>query len=549
MSDLIEQLMVKDYILFDYAMVDFEKDMSVITGETGAGKSLLIDAIGYVCGDRITSNIVRKGKEKAILQMVLSRPNEAVCDYLEENGFEVEDELIVQRTITSAGKSSIRINQQITTLNFVRQLMHRLIDIHSQMDTIQLMNPVVQMDVLDQYAHVDALKETVKSAYTAYSLAKRELNTAKQETFSDAELDFLTSQMNEIEAAEIQENEYEQLQERIKIASRAQQNLDDFDACTYAFKHDNGILDQLYSSYKIMKKNDLLKDEGEVLHTMYYQLMDLAERLNDQKESYQNEVNDLDAMQDREYFIKKMFRKYGGSFASMMEYKQSCMDKIERIIHRQDVFEKLEKEEKRAYHAYVKQANALTVARKAVLSELETAIESHCKDLMLENAKFKIQIDEVQPTSSGMDAVEFLVSMNPGQPLTPLKQSASGGELSRLMLALKTVFQTQEGIDTILFDEIDTGVSGKVALAMGSKMHALAQNHQVLCITHLASVAVWAQHHYCVSKSTDGLSTLTSIRQLEGEDVLKELAIMSNGTATHSAIESMRELQNEVHNG
>lgn len=541
--------MVKDYILFDYALLDFQTGMSVITGETGAGKSLLIDAIGYVCGDRIHSNIVRKGKDKAILQMVLSRPNDSVCAFLEENGFDVEDELIVSRTVSEAGKSSIRINQQITTLNFVRMLMHKLIDIHSQMDTIQLMDPKVQLEVLDQYAHVDSIYTIMKGNYSLYAKAKKALSTAKQETFSDAELDFLTNQLNEIEGAQIEEGELESLQERIKSASKAQQNLDAFDACIYSLKHDNGILDQLYSSYKVMKKNDLLKEESDLLHSMYYQLMDLSDRLSDQKESYQSDVNDLDTMQEREYFIKKMFRKYGGSYQSMMDYKQTCMDKIDRIIHRQDVFEKLEKEEKQAYQKYLKTAKQLTEARESVFAELEAAIEMHCKDLMLENAKFKIARKECLPTSSGMDEIEFLVSMNPGQPLTPLKESASGGELSRLMLALKTVFQTQEGIDTILFDEIDTGVSGKVALAMGQKMHALSENHQVLCITHLASVAVWAEHHYSVSKSTDGVSTLTSIHELHDDEILEELAIMAHGTPTPAAVASMRELQNEVMNG
>ena len=549
MRHLIEQLMVKDYILFDYVLVDFQNGMSVITGETGAGKSLLIDAIGYVCGDRIHSNIVRKGKEKAILQMVLSRPSDTVCAFLEENGFDVEDQLIVSRTVSEAGKSSIRINQQITTLNFVRSLMHRLIDIHSQMDTIQLMDSKVQMEVLDQYAHVESIKADVKNAYSLYSKTKRELSLAKEETFSDAELDFLTNQMNEIEEAHIEKDEYENLLERIKLASKAQQNLDDFDACVYALKHDNGILDQLYSSYKVMKKNDLLKEEGEILHSMYYQLMDLSERLSDQKDGYQNDVNDLDAMQEREYVIKKMFRKYGGNYEAMMAYKQSCMDKIDRIIHRQDVFEKLEKAEKKAYQDYAALACRLSKARRDVFAELEAEIEMHCKDLMLEHAKFKIDMKECAPTSNGMDEIDFLVSMNPGQPMTSLKQSASGGELSRLMLALKTVFQTQEGIDTILFDEIDTGVSGKVALAMGQKMHSLAKNHQVLCITHLASVAVWAEYHYCVSKSTDGLTTLTSIHALQGEEVLQELAIMAHGTPSVSAVASMKELQNEVLNG
>lgn len=546
---MIEQLMVKDYILFDHAFIDFKKDMSVITGETGAGKSLLIDALSYLSGNRITSNIVRHGKEKAILQMVLSRPGDDVLALLEDNGFDIEEELIIQRTVTSQGKSTVRINQQVSTLGFVRQLMSRLIDVHSQMDTIQLADPAIQLDLLDQYAKNSGLKEKTAAAYKTYSSARRELARAQKETFSNDELEHLTDSLNEITAADVKEDELAQLQEKIRQLSHAQQSLDEMQECISLFTKDNGILDNMYEAYKSIRKNEILEEESESVNSAYYSMQDVIETIKEKRETLLNSHEDLDAMQEREYEIKKLYRKYGGSWPAMMDKAKEMEEKIDRIIHRQDVFEKLEKQLLVSEKAYFDAAHELSRSRKKVFEPLAAEIERHCQDLMLENAKFKVQDTEKKPAADGIDEIEFMVSMNPGQPFSSLKKSASGGELSRLMLALKTVFQTQEGIDTIVFDEIDTGVSGKVALAMGSKMYSLSKTHQVLCITHLSSVAVWADSHYYVSKSQDENETTTSIRRLDEEESLKELAVMASGSAKESAIESMRELRKEVRHG
>ncbi len=546
---MIEQLMVKDYILFDHAFIDFKKDMSVITGETGAGKSLLIDALSYLSGNRITSNIVRHGKEKAILQMVLSRPGDDVLALLEDNGFDIEEELIIQRTVTSQGKSTVRINQQVSTLSFVRQLMSRLIDVHSQMDTIQLADPAIQLDLLDQYAKNSGLKEKTAAAYKTYSSARRELARAQKETFSDDELEHLTDSLNEITAADVKEDELAQLQEKIRQLSHAQQSLDEMQECISLFTKDNGILDNMYEAYKSIRKNEILEEESESVNSAYYSMQDVIETIKEKRETLLNSHEDLDTLQEREYEIKKLYRKYGGSWPAMMDKAKEMEEKIDRIIHRQDVFEKLEKQLLVSEKAYFDAAHELSRSRKKVFESLAAEIERHCQDLMLENAKFKVQDTEKKPAADGIDEIEFMVSMNPGQPFSSLKKSASGGELSRLMLALKTVFQTQEGIDTIVFDEIDTGVSGKVALAMGSKMYSLSKTHQVLCITHLSSVAVWADSHYYVSKSQDENETTTSIRRLDEEESLKELAVMASGSAKESAIESMRELRKEVRHG
>lgn len=543
---MIEQLSVKDYVLFESCIIDFTNGMSVITGETGAGKSLLIDAIGYLSGDRIKSNVIRNGKDKAILSMVLTS-NEKVNSILEENGFEVDDQVIISRTILNNNKSTVRINQQITTLSFVRKIVNLLVDVHSQMDTYRLTDTKLQMELLDSYANVEDLKLSVKESFSKYSNILNELETLKNEEFSDSELDFLTAQLDEIENANIQEDEFESLNEQIHEASNWFKNKEDLSMCLYEMDKENGALDSLYTLYKQASKSSILNAYDETFKNLYYSLQSVDEELKHIRDTHSNDALDLDSLQNRQYLIKKLYRKYGGSYMSLMESKKNIMDKIDRIIHRQDVFDKLEKEKAESFAAYMKFAKELSLKRKAVFSLLESKVMEHCKDLMLENARFKISCTEKKPSSNGIDEIEFLVSMNPGQDFSSLSVSASGGELSRLMLALKVVFQASNGIETIIFDEIDTGVSGKVALAMGAKMKALSNKYQVLCITHLASVAVMANTHYLVSKKSTFNETITRVQKLDHEQTIQELAIMTSGEASVKAKESMQDLWVKIH--
>lgn len=543
---MIEQLSVKDYVLFKSCIIDFTDGMSVITGETGAGKSLLIDAIGYLSGNRIKSNVIRNGKDKAVLSMVLTA-NDRVNAILEENGFEVDDQVIISRTILNNNKSTVRINQQITTLSFVRKIVNLLVDIHSQMDTYRLMDTSVQMELLDSYAKTMDLKASVKEAYVKYSNVLHELETLKNEEFSDAELEFLTTQLDEIENANIQEDELDALNDQIHEATSWYKNSEDLSSCLYEIDKENGALDSLYTLYKQASKSPILNDYEESFKNLYYSLQSVDEELKHMRDTHSNDSLDLDSLQSRQYLIKKLYRKYGGSYTSLMESKKSITDKIDRIIHRQDVFDKLEKEKEESFTAYMKLANALSLKRKEVFSQLESKVMEHCKDLMLENARFMISCMEKKPSSNGIDDIEFLVSMNPGQDFSSLSASASGGELSRLMLTLKVVFQATNGIETIIFDEIDTGVSGKVALAMGAKMKALSKNYQVLCITHLASVAVYANTHYLVNKKASASETITSVQELDQDKTIQELAIMTSGEASQKAKESMQDLWVKIH--
>lgn len=546
---MIEQLMVKDYILFDYALVDFTHGMHVITGETGAGKSLLIDAIGYLSGKRINGNIVHKGKDKAILQMVCSTSSPKISQMLEENGFEVEDSILITRTVQANQKSTIRINQQITTLSFVRELVSYMIDMHSQMDTYQLMQPSVQLDLLDALAQTKDLREEVAQQYTTLKAIEKEYHTCKNESLSDDELDYLTAQLNRIDELNIQEGELESLQEKVKICAEMEKNTELFSQSIYQLNKENGLMDTCYDLSKELSKTNSTSEIANQLMDIYYRFDEIKENLQEQLNQFDQSSESIDEMESRIYTIKAMYKRYGGSFFSLMEAKANLEKKIERFLSREHILAEMETNLSKARKAYDQLAEELSQKRKAIFSSVEQQVNQHCHDLMLEHADFHISSQEKEASKDGKDAIEFLISMNPGQPLVPLKDSASGGELSRLMLALKVVFQAQQGVDTIIFDEIDTGVSGKVAFAMGHKMHTLAQHYQVLCITHLASVACFGDRHYCVQKTSEDGSTQTSIHLLNEKETLEELAVMSSGQVNQASLQAAQELKDRAIHG
>lgn len=546
---MIEQLMVKDYILFDYALVDFTHGMHVITGETGAGKSLLIDAIGYLSGKRINGNIVCKGKDKAILQMVCSTSSPKISQMLEENGFEVEDSILITRTVQANQKSTIRINQQITTLSFVRELVSYMIDMHSQMDTYQLMQPSVQLDLLDALAQTKDLREEVAQQYTTLKAIEKEYHTCKNESLSDDELDYLTAQLNRIDELNIQEGELESLQEKVKICAEMEKNTELFSQSIYQLNKENGLMDTCYDLSKELSKTNSTSEIANQLMDIYYRFDEIKENLQEQLNQFDQSSESIDEMESRIYTIKAMYKRYGGSFFSLMEAKANLEKKIERFLSREHILAEMETNLSKARKAYDQLAEELSQKRKAIFSSVEQQVNQHCHDLMLEHADFHISSQEKEASKDGKDAIEFLISMNPGQPLVPLKDSASGGELSRLMLALKVVFQAQQGVDTIIFDEIDTGVSGKVAFAMGHKMHTLAQHYQVLCITHLASVACFGDRHYCVQKTSEDGSTQTSIHLLNEKETLEELAVMSSGQVNKASLQAAQELKDRATHG
>ena len=391
---MIEQLMVKDYILFDYALVDFTHGMHVITGETGAGKSLLIDAIGYLSGERINGNIVRKGKDKAILQMVCSTSSPKISQMLEENGFEVEDSILITRTVQANQKSTIRINQQITTLSFVRELVSYMIDMHSQMDTYQLMQPSVQLDLLDALAQTKDLREEVAQQYTTLKTIEKEYHTCKNESLSDDELDYLTAQLNRIDELNIQEGELESLQEKVKICAEMEKNTELFSQSIYQLNKENGLMDTCYDLSKELSKTNSTSEIANQLMDIYYRFDEIKENLQEQLNQFDQSSESIDEMESRIYTIKAMYKRYGGSFSSLMEAKANLEKKIERFLSREHILAEMETNLSKARKAYDQLAEELSQKRKAIFSSVEQQVNQHCHDLMLEHADFHISSQE-----------------------------------------------------------------------------------------------------------------------------------------------------------
>lgn len=541
---MIEQLMVKDYVLFDHALIDFQSGMSVITGTTGAGKSLLIDAIEYLCGKRITGHVVRQGKEKAILQMVISNIDHDIQELLLEKGIECEeDQLIVSRQINVHGKSTMRFNESIVSLSLAKEIVPQLIDIHSQMDTYRLMSSSTQMEMLDRYAHTQDLLVSCQTAYKEYVAIKDAYDMACQQTFSDDALEYASEQFNLIQESNIFKDELATLQQQLQRANEKQDRLNLYREIKNDLTKTGGLLELIYSTGKLCQNLDSFEDFSKELMDDYYRYESYVDRIEKAYDDLMNESLDIDSLQERIFLIKRLYRKFGGSYESMMEAKDRFEKQIDAIIHRDALLERLKKDLDTKEKAYLAVASSLSSARQACFDQLAKDLSVHFKDLKLTNARFCVDRKEKAYSENGIDSITFMVSMNPGQAFSPLKDSASGGELSRLMLALKVVFQSDLNVQTIIFDEIDTGVSGDVSVAMAKKMKSLSKSYQVFCITHLASVACFGDHHFVVSKSSNNDDTLTHVKECTYDESIEELAMMASGSITQASLIAAKELK------
>lgn len=544
---MLTQIYVKDFVLIDQVRLDFDAHMSAFTGETGAGKSILMDAIGILKGDRINASMVKEGKSKAIVEGVFSlRENHIAFSMLEEAGFEMEDDtLIVTREFSKEGKSIARINQRTVTASFLKDVVSSLVDIHSQHDTQYLLNAKYHLSLLDNFCNHEQLCKTVKECYTQYKKIADDLEAALHQDYNEDDLEFLTFQLNEIEEAALQEGELEELeQEQRQLMAfekiNAKVNL------TYGYLEDEGRgLAAVYDACKEISsihEDDFFAGVHDKMLEAYYLIDEQLQQIKDHMNTLEYDEEHFHELQERIFLIHKILRKYGPNRKAVQEKHDELERKIDSILHRQDFVIKQEKIRDEAKTAFLNVANKLHEQRMEKATQLEALVLSQLKDLQLPNAKFHVEIETVTGTSNGIDKVAFFISMNPGEPLKPLSTTASGGELSRFMLGLKTVFTALQGIDTIIFDEIDTGVSGSVALSIGQKMKELAMDTQVFCVTHLAAVAACADYHYIVEKTQLENTTKTNIRLLKEEERLKELAAISSSSSSPAAMDAAKEL-------
>ena len=543
---MLKSLYIKNYILIDELRLDFKSGFSVFTGETGAGKSILIDAIGLLMGDRFSSDLIRHGNDKAVLEAVFYSDNKMIHQLLLNYGIEIDsDELIISRELTRDGRSVNRLNNRSIAINILKELSVFLIDIHSQNDTQYLLNNKYHLNLLDEYNPDSNLLSSVKTLFQEYDSIRKELNHKEKTEYNPDDLEFLEFQINEINQANLVEGEDVELESKQKmmmsfekISTRLKNAIDLFD-------ENDGVSIKFHDALKQLHYIDELDDVKRVyeeLNDLYYVLNDKIAELKHSFNSLSFDEDSLNAIQDRLFLINRLKKKYGKSISDIYAFRDQLVERVNMIENRQEVIDKLREHLNRAYDAFYKKAIQLSDYRKSQAKVLKMAIIKEIRDLYLDKAQFEIEFKESEPSSNGVDSVEFLISMNPGENLKPLIKVASGGELSRLMLGMKVIFNKLQKIETVIFDEIDSGVSGRVATAIGQKMSNLSKTAQVFSVTHLGQVAACSHSHYYVSKKQLKDITETNIVELDKQGRINELSMISSGTLNPASIKAAEEL-------
>jgi len=541
---MLKHLWIKDYIIMDEISLDFRTGMSAFTGETGAGKSILIDALAILCGARVSGSVVRNGKDKAIIEGVFSIRKKEALQILQDAGIGLEDEYIITREINREGKSIARINHRVVNSSLLKQVLEGVIDIHNQRDNQYLLNSKLHINLLDHYHGNTQLLQDIYVKYKEYSSLLQELNLAKDTELNKTELEFLQFQIQEIESLNLIEGEYEQLENKQKQMESFEKVNQILNESKQLLNAQAGIIESFHRVNNHLSSVDI--DEINSFHerssSLYYEITDLSDAINHFHAQLEFDENELNRIQERLFTIHRLMRKHGNSEKDIFNALSSMKEKINLIENRQEYIQLAEQKVILAYQEFEKLAMILHSIRSTAAAKLSKEIVIHLHDLELPYANFEIEILKTTPNSTGLNSVIFKISMNKGETLKPLAQVASGGELSRLMLGLKTIFSRLQGIETIIFDEIDTGVSGKTATMIGVKMRSLAHNTQVFTVTHLAQVAAYSEYHYFVSKDQSGDNTKTIITELSTSQRIEQLALISTGTTTPTAIESAKEL-------
>ncbi|MGZ7898139.1 DNA repair protein RecN [Ligilactobacillus salivarius] len=537
---MLQELSIRDFAIIDEIQISFQPKMTVLTGETGAGKSIIIDALGLLAGGRGSTEFIRKGEKKAVIQGLFTLPREAnTYNILEEYGIDSEDgQIILQRDLYRGGRNICRINGMMVNLATLRKVGETLIDIHGQNEHQELMKPENHIDLLDEYdKKTSELRIQYQVVYQNYR--KLKLSMEKKEADEKAwaqRLDMLNFQVKEIEEAGLKINEEDELVEE-------KNKLDNFQA----------IHDALELSYQILsgEKIDVVGNLGNAMNELsdvsdlsenlqeintkisdaFYSLEDAARDISDELDSMEWNGERLNEIEERLELIHQLKRKYGDTIEDILHYHSRIVKELREMENAEQNSEKQERQLSEALEKVKELAIKLSKQRKKSAKKLEKMIHEQLSALYMDKAVFEVKfLNNSKLYSKGIDKVEFYIQTNPGEEMGPLAKIASGGELSRIMLALKTIFSQKMGVTSIIFDEVDTGVSGRVAQAIAEKISQISNNSQVLCITHLPQVAAIADNHYYISKSVNDGRTETSLKELDEKQKIREIARMLSGS-------------------
>lgn len=538
---MLLELHIKNFALIDNVDMSFSKGLNVLTGETGAGKSILIDSVNFILGDKQNKDIIRTGQDTAYVEAVFDSQNEEINEILLDNGIEKEDILIISREINQNGRSISRINGRTVTIGFLKQIGSFLVDLHGQHEHQSLLNEGKHIDILDSFCG-EKLK-TLKKEYLELFEKNKEIEKQLQKLETDEQyklrrIDLLSFQIQEISDAKLKNEEDIELGKRKIILSNSEKifsTLSNVYEKIYESREGECAYDEIGKSLvsldNIAGFDEEIKDMKNGLEDIYYKLGDIIGSIREYIEHTEFDPNELDEIENRLDTINKLKRKYGNTIKSILDYYDKSCSELEQIQKSDELIDELTKKRNENSLKLYEIADIMTGIRRETSEKLKLQIENELGCLGMERAVFKVEINEKSSLGeNGKDEVYFLMTANPGEPLRQLSKVASGGEMSRIMLAIKSAIADIDKIPTLIFDEIDIGISGRTAQSVAEKMSQISSNHQILSVTHLPQIASMADIHFKIQKTTQNEITTTWVNKLDNDNKIDELARMLSGT-------------------
>lgn len=534
---MIRHVRIKNFAIIKDAEIELHDGLNIITGETGSGKSIVIQAVSLALGSRADAGFIRSGCQKATVQMIF--------DHLDK-------EYIITREISSSGKNICRVNDDIVTLGQLSRLCGTLADIHGQYDHQSLLNPENHIKMVDLYRKekISESAEAVASLYEEYSRLSGELSRLDSQAARDRrEMDFMAYELKEIDEARLVAGEDETLEEQLRLLQNSEKIYESLaEAYRLSSEAEPSILSSLKNVTQLLSQVSSYSQELSDIYSradgLYYDLEDICSSLRECRDSAVFSPQELDSCISRLETINHLKAKHGKTVEELLEYRDLLDQRLSSIENADEIRERLEKEKKQYEEKLLKACEALSLERKASAKSLEEKISAELSQLSFNDAKFSISFEKSESFSpQGTDIVEFLISTNRGEPLKPLSRIASGGEMSRIMLAFKKIIGDYDDIPTMIFDEIDSGISGIAASVVGRKLSEIAKSHQIICITHLPQIAAFGDYNYRISKTSDESMTYTTVEPLSEEEKIEEIArLLGGANITETTLRSAREL-------
>ena len=540
---MITKLHIKNIGIIENVEIDFNNGLNVLTGETGAGKTLILDSLGIISGGRFSKEMIRKGETNSYVEL---------CMYEPESEYSIDGNIIISREININGRNMCKINGRMATVNELKEFMSKFIEIHGQNDNQNLLDIKEHQKYLDGFIgnQVEELKNEYLNYYTRYNEIKKEL----KENFGDdkerqRKIDLLNYQINEIEVASLKEGEEDELEEKRKIIMNSEKIAQSLNEADMAISE--STIDALSSSIRALEKIEQIDKKYEQtvsnLKGVYYELQEISKDISSYREDTYFDEQERSEVEERLDLIYDLKRKYGNSITEILQYNEEIKQEIDKIENLEERNNELKKEKTQIKEKMTQLALEIHKIREKKAKELSIEINSNLKDLEMKNAKINVHVDYIEDEfySTGKDKIEIYISTNIGEDEKELAKIASGGEMSRVMLAIKTVLANTDQMPILVFDEIDTGISGKAANRVAEKLSKIATKHQVLCISHLPNIAAIADYNYFISKHIQNERTNTNIKLLNENEVINEIARISSGEINEATIKYATELRNK----